>query len=69
MLHEFMEHQLLFRGINFDPVFTAFALCPVAAAVAIAVGQTCTAPLSRIAILSQVTVISLPRLEERLSIV
>ncbi|CAI0452957.1 unnamed protein product [Linum tenue] len=53
LTREFLEQQLLFGGINFDPLFCTFALYPVAAAAAIAAAQTCTTPLSRIVILSQ----------------
>ncbi|CAL1404250.1 unnamed protein product [Linum trigynum] len=37
LTREFLEQQLLFGGINFDPLFCTFALYPVAAAAAIAV--------------------------------
>ncbi|CAI0555608.1 unnamed protein product [Linum tenue] len=49
----FLEEQAFFGGINFDPLLTNLFLFPVAGVVAIALSETCTAPLNRITILSQ----------------
>ncbi|CAL1404255.1 unnamed protein product [Linum trigynum] len=51
---EFVEQQLLFGTIGFDPLLYNFALYPLAAVAALALSEACTVPLSRITILSQV---------------
>ncbi|CAI0547796.1 unnamed protein product [Linum tenue] len=49
----FLEEQVFFGGINFDPLLTNLFLFPIAGVVAIALSDTCTAPLARITTLSQ----------------
>ncbi|CAN1252945.1 Mitochondrial substrate carrier family protein B [Linum perenne] len=53
-LRDFFELEILFGGINFNPLFSKFTLYPLAGFISVAIAETFTAPLSYLTILSQV---------------
>ncbi|CAN1171799.1 Calcium-binding mitochondrial carrier protein SCaMC-2 [Linum perenne] len=51
---DFFELEILFGGINFNPLFSKFTLYPLAGFISVAIAENFTAPLSLLTILSQV---------------